>query len=96
MTPFLTIDEARNLLDRDGVVVDVRSIAEFEMGHLPECIHLPLHLVSHLAAERLPAERPLLVCCASGARSHMAVQELRNMGFDAHNLGPWTLHPGLS
>ena len=96
MTPFLTRDEARRLLGRDGVVVDVRSIEEFEQGHAPECLHLPLNLVSLLAAERLPAGLPLLVCCASGARSHLAVQELRSMGFDAHNLGPWTLHPGLN
>jgi phage shock protein E len=96
MTPLLTRDKVRQLLDRDGVVVDVRSIAEYEMGHVPDSIHLPVHLVPHLAAERLPTDRPLLICCASGARSHMAAQQLRSMGFEAHNLGPWTLHPDLS
>jgi rhodanese-related sulfurtransferase len=95
MSGFLTREEARSLLDQGGVVVDVRSVEEFNLGHAPDSIHLPVHLVAHLASERLPMDRPLLVCCASGARSHMAVQQLQRLGFNAHNLGPWVRHPDL-
>ncbi len=90
---FLSQEDARKLLNGGGLVVDVRSTEEFEMGHAPGSHHLPLHILPIVAKERLPLERPLLVCCASGARSHMAVLQLRSMGFDAQNLGPWTLHP---
>ncbi len=96
MTGLLSREEARLLLDQGGTVVDVRSVEEYDLGHVPDSIHLPLHLVPHLAAERLPRDRPLLLCCASGARSQMAVLHLRRMGLDAHNLGPWHYHPDLS
>ena len=96
MTGLLSRAEARRLLDQGAAVVDVRSLEEYELGHVPGSIHLPLHLVPHLAAERLPKDRPLLLCCASGARSQLAVQHLRCMGLDAHNLGPWQAHPDLS
>jgi phage shock protein E len=96
MNGFLSRDEARVLLGRGGVVVDVRTTEEFDLGHGPDSIHLPLHLVPVLASERLPKYCPLLVCCASGARSQAAVQFLRGMGLDAHNLGPWHCHPHLS
>ncbi len=83
------------MLDGGALVVDVRSLEEFESGHAPGSLHLPLHLLPLLARERLPMNHPLLVCCASGARSHMAVQHLQNLGYQAKNLGPWTSHPDL-
>lgn len=79
-----------------AVVVDVRSAAEYDRGHVPGSLHVPMHLIPILAAERLPADRPVLVCCESGSRSAMAVQYLRRIGLDAHDLGPWTYFPDLS
>jgi len=35
--------------------------------------------------------RPLIVCCASGTRSGIAVRVLKSAGFlDVINAGPWT------
>ncbi len=96
MSGLLSRQEAQSLLDRGGVVVDVRSLEEYDQGHVPGSTHLPLHLLAPLALERLPKDCPILLCCASGARSHMAVQHLRHLGFDAHNLGPWHFHPELT
>jgi rhodanese-related sulfurtransferase len=96
MSFFLNPEQARELLDGGALVVDVRSAPEFQAGHAPGSLHLPLHLLPVLAQERLPKDRALLVCCESGARSFQAVSYLRHQGFDAHNLGPWTFHPNLS
>ena len=96
MSFFLEPSEARTLLDQGGLVVDVRSAPEYQGGHVPGSIHLPLHLLPVLAQERLPKDRALLLCCESGARSHQAVHFLRQQGYDAHNLGPWTFHPDFS
>lgn len=95
MSYFLNVGQARELLDQGALVVDVRSDMEFQGGHAPESLHLPLHLLPVLAQERLPKDRALLLCCASGARSHQAVSYLRQQGFEAHNLGSWTSHPDL-
>lgn len=95
MRRWLAPEDSRTLLARGGLVVDVRSVAEYTAGHAPHSLNLPLHLVPVLAKERIPADRPLLVCCESGARSAMAVKHLDRLGFEAHDLGPWTLHPDL-
>jgi rhodanese-related sulfurtransferase len=93
---WLSPEDARTLLGRGGLVVDVRSGGEFAAGHVPESVNLPMHLIPIMASERLPSDRPLLICCESGARSAMAVQYLSRLGYDAHDLGPWTFHPDLS
>lgn len=81
------------LLARGAVVVDVRSAEEFAGGHTPGSLNLPLHLLPVLAEEQLPRDRPLLLCCASGARSASAVQYLTRQGFEAYNLGAWRREP---
>jgi rhodanese-related sulfurtransferase len=92
---IISSDEARKILNFGGVVVDVRTTEEFESGHAPGSLHLPLHILPMVAKERLPEHRTLLVCCASGARSFVAVEHLRRMGYQAENLGPWTYRPDL-
>lgn len=96
MSRWLSQEDARALLDRGALVVDVRSEVEFASGHAAGSLNLPMHLIPNLAAERLPTDRPLVVCCQSGARSAMAVQYLCRAGFDAHDLGPWTFLADLA
>jgi rhodanese-related sulfurtransferase len=96
MSRWISPEDARTLLDDGGLVVDVRSGGEYSAGCIPGSLNLPMHLIPVLAAERLPSDRPLLVCCASGARSAMAVQYLCRLGFQAHDLGPWTFHPDFA
>lgn len=71
-------------------VVDVRSAGEFRRGHLEGSLNLPLGDLSRRLSELDPA-RPVVVCCASGARSSAASDMLRRAGFqDVHDAGPWT------
>ena len=95
MSSWVSPEAARALLDRGGLVVDVRSPGELAYGSIPGSLNLPMHLLPQAAAHQLPSDRPLLLCCESGARSAMAVRYLHQLGFDAHNLGPWSLHPDL-
>jgi rhodanese-related sulfurtransferase len=66
----------------DDVLLDVRELDEWAVGHAPGAHHLPL---SRLHPDELPAGR-LLVICRSGGRSSRAVAALRNAGFDAVNV----------
>lgn len=71
-----------------GLVVDVRSLEEFEgeLGHLPNAVLTPL---SELAEHAKSWERnvPLLVVCHSGKRSAQGCSLLVQMGFaDVSNL----------
>ncbi len=74
---------------RGALIVDVRTPAEFAHGHAEGAINLPLAEIGR-GSSKLDQSRPLLVCCASGARSAVAATQLRAKGFEAINAGPWT------
>jgi hydroxyacylglutathione hydrolase len=62
------------------VVIDVRQLAEFEMGHVPGALAIGAgDLSEHL--DRLPRDRPIATICASGYRSSVAASLLRAAGF---------------
>lgn len=63
-----------------AVVVDVRMPSEFERDAVPGAINVP---VDQLGRQRhaLDPTRPVVVYCASGARSAMATRRLRDAGF---------------
>ncbi|MFD7781930.1 rhodanese-like domain-containing protein [Streptomyces nojiriensis] len=69
-------------------VVDVRTPAEFASGHLPDAVNVPLDRLSRSLPElrRAAEHRPLLVVCASGARSENAVATLASRGIPASSL----------
>lgn len=62
-------------------VVDVRAPHEFEgpLGRVPGAKLVPLPEIATRAAE-IPADRPVLVVCRSGARSARACQDLLARG----------------
>lgn len=74
-----TLGATRLINDRNPVVVDVRSAAEFSGGHLPNSRNIPLEELDRRASE-LPANRPVLLVCQSGARSGRAVAKLKAAG----------------
>jgi hydroxyacylglutathione hydrolase len=61
-------------------LVDVRAPGEYHAKHIDGSLSIPLN---HLAerAQELPTDRPLLVHCAGGYRSSMAVSLLQQLGF---------------
>ena len=63
-------------------LLDVRSAAEFEAGHVPGALHVP-HTRIPVNVDTLPADKPLLVYCNSGARAAAAVSMLQRLGFTA-------------
>jgi Rhodanese-related sulfurtransferase len=72
--------QARSLID-DGVrVVDVRTAAEYSMGHIPGSENVPLNDLTSAAAT-WDVGAPVLVYCATGDRSQTAVEYLNANGF---------------
>jgi glyoxylase-like metal-dependent hydrolase (beta-lactamase superfamily II)/rhodanese-related sulfurtransferase len=60
------------------VVVDVRQRDEYDEGHLPGAVHLPVHDVDRRGLELPPGE--LWVHCRSGYRAGIASSLLHNAG----------------
>lgn len=77
-------------LTQGAVIVDVRSPGEFSQGASPLSINIPLGDIQKRAKE-LDKNKPIILCCASGARSGAAVGILKAQGFNTViNAGPWT------
>ena len=72
----------------DGVMVDVRSIAEFNKGHVVNAINIPLNgFAKQMQQLEKYKDKPVIVACRSGSRSAMAAKMLMKAGFqDVHNL----------
>ncbi|MGV9559050.1 rhodanese-like domain-containing protein [Streptomyces sp. NPDC003522] len=68
----------------EAVLLDVREPYEWQSGHAPRALHLPLSALAAGAA--LPAHaqaRPLVVICRSGHRSRRATELLAARGATA-------------
>ena len=77
--------EAREMLDGGAQLVDVRADHEWEAGHLPGAVHIPLDELSQRAAE-IDKDRPVILYCRGGNRSAMATTALAEAGYDAAKL----------
>lgn len=66
-------------LPADAYLIDVREHDEWQAGHAPAAVHLPLsELVSRV--EEVPADRDVYVICKAGGRSEQAVRYLNQSG----------------
>ena len=71
-----------------AVIVDVRSRAEFNGGHVAASLNIPLQEIP----ERIEEFRQMgnvVVCCASGNRSGQAARFLQQQGISVQNGGSW-------
>lgn len=87
-TPLaLTPAQLHGRLD-DFTVVDVRTPGEYASGHLPGAHNIPLDRVEEAAPSlgSAAARGPLLIVCASGARSSSACEQLKALGIEAATL----------
>lgn len=63
-------------------LLDVRPEEEFEAGHLPQAINIPLEQLEDML-DRLPRDREIVAYCRGPycVLSHEAVQRLRQLGY---------------
>jgi NADPH-dependent 2,4-dienoyl-CoA reductase/sulfur reductase-like enzyme/rhodanese-related sulfurtransferase len=62
------------------LVLDVRTLREYEMSHLDGAMHIPVDDL-RFESDRLPRNQRVLVYCRSGFRAHLAVRMLKEKGF---------------
>lgn len=75
--------------ERPPLVLDVRSRAEFEEGHVEGALHLPIEALEGRVGE-LPRDRPIVPYCnmfhPGASRGERARDMLRDLGLDARTL----------
>lgn len=76
-------------LNRHAVVLDVRSPAEFQRGHLKGAKNIPLDQIGQQIDTIRSWNKPVIACCRSGNRSGMASRRLKKAGIDVINGGSW-------
>ena len=79
------MDKLDDLLQNDsGILLDTRTVGEFNRGHIPGFRNIPVDDLRDRIAE-LDPEKPVYVICQSGLRSYIACRILAGFGFDAYN-----------
>ena len=79
----ITSDEAKKMMETQKViVVDVRTLEEYNEGHIPNAISVPLETIENEAEAKLKNKDALiLVYCRSGRRSREAALKLIEKGY---------------
>ncbi len=77
-----------DLVKNGAQIVDVRTPAEFNQGHIKSSQNIPLNELS-TGLKKLDKDKVVITCCASGMRSGMAKGILKSAGFEVYNGGGW-------
>lgn len=79
----------KEYLDKEAVILDVRTEAEYDEGHVENSLHIVLDELEYEIDELKALQKPIITCCRSGARSERAKDLLIENGIDSINGGPW-------
>ena len=81
--------DVASYLKKGALILDVRSEAEFEEGHVEGSKNIVLNSIPDHIEEIKSYNKPIITCCRSGARSGSAETYLKQEGLDVINGGPW-------
>ena len=77
-------EEAKEMMDTQEVIIlDVREQDEYDSGHIPDSVLLPVGTIDGDAAAAVIPEKDstVLVYCRSGNRSKQASEKLADLGY---------------
>ena len=80
----LTMKEAKELMNNetDYIILDVRTLEEYNRGHIPNAINVSNENIGTEDIAELPdKEQMILVYCRSGYRSVLASEKLAMLGY---------------
>jgi phage shock protein E len=63
-----------------GLLVDVRTTEEYDLGHIDGAVNVPLQDIQEGKTDGLPTDKPLYIYCQSGNRSAQALELLQASG----------------
>ncbi|MCL2520991.1 MAG: rhodanese-like domain-containing protein [Spirochaetaceae bacterium] len=81
-SPEAALQIMNQLGDDNFILLDVRSLAEFNQRHLRGASVIPLNELAGRAENELPhKDKAIFIYCASGNRSAQAARTLKNLGY---------------
>ncbi len=81
---LISPEEAKAMMDANDsiILVDVRTLSEYQSGHIEGALLLPLDTIATQAESVIPdKEAVYIIYCRSGNRSSQAVSLLYSMGY---------------
>mgnify|MGYP001442610485 CR=1 FL=1 len=88
-------DAAKEAISNGARIIDVRTPAEYNAGHVENAINVPVKSISSRLGEIGSPSQPVVLYCRSGARSAMAKRTLVSSGytsvFDIGSISNWPL-----
>lgn len=69
------------IAEEEVVLLDVRTPNEFNQGHIPDAVLLPVDQITQVEEIVPDKSTPVVVYCRSGNRSSTAAKQLDNMGY---------------
>ena len=93
----ITSEEAmkRFVEETDYIIIDVRTIEEYESGHIPGSINIPNETIQEEIEEKIPDKNQVIyIYCRSGNRSAQSAKKLVDLGYqniyDFGGINTWT------
>ena len=69
-------------IEKDAILLDVRTAAEYQQKHIKGAVNLPLDKIDTDAVKFIPAKNtPVYIYCRSGRRSRNAMGKLLRSGY---------------
>ncbi|MBL7846951.1 MAG: rhodanese-like domain-containing protein [Cyclobacteriaceae bacterium] len=78
------------LIQEGAMVLDVRTPAEFEKGHIAGAINIPIEQLRANMNQLVNKHRVIIACCTDGSKSWYAKNLLDANGYrSVYNAGDW-------
>jgi molybdopterin/thiamine biosynthesis adenylyltransferase/rhodanese-related sulfurtransferase len=91
--PEIDCAQASAMMAQGALMLDVREPDEHAQGAIPGAVHIPRGMLELEVAAKVPdRERAVIVYCAAGIRSALAVRTLAELGYTNAR----SLHPGFT
>lgn len=81
---YVSMNEIVQIMNENEnyIILDVRTMEEFNQGHIPNAICIPNETIDEKIVKQLPNKDQLvLIYCRSGNRSKQATKKLENLGY---------------
>ena len=81
---YVSMDEITTIMQENTnyIILDVRTIEEYNQGHIPNAICIPNETIDETVTTKLPnKDQLILIYCRSGNRSKQAALKLQQLGY---------------
>ncbi|WP_411741366.1 MULTISPECIES: rhodanese-like domain-containing protein [unclassified Rhodococcus (in: high G+C Gram-positive bacteria)] len=83
--PAVTVDRLPVPFPTTAILLDVREDDEWQAGHAPDAVHIPMGDIPSRAGE-IDNQSEVYVVCKAGGRSARVVEYLNRVGYEAINV----------